>query len=162
MTRQKIYPANQRVPRFAENAVVVFTNGCFDILHPGHVEYLEQARAMGTCLVIGLNSDDSVRRLKGPLRPINDQEGRARVLAGLECVDAVVLFDEDTPLALIRKIRPQVLAKGGDWALEQIVGRDVVEADGGRVVSIPLLSGYSTTGIIEKIVALHGKGVMHG
>lgn len=132
---------------------VVFTNGCFDILHPGHVDYLERARGMGTCLVVGLNSDASVRRLKGPRRPVNDQASRARVLAGLACVDFVVVFDEDTPYELIRQVRPQVLVKGGDWSLDRIVGRDLVEAAGGRVCSIPLLGGHSTTAIIERIIA---------
>jgi rfaE bifunctional protein nucleotidyltransferase chain/domain len=104
---------------------VVFTNGCFDIIHPGHVDYLERARNMGSCLVVGLNSDASVRRLKGELRPINDQNSRARVLAALACVDYVVIFEEDTPLELIGKIRPDVLVKGGDWSVDRIVGREI-------------------------------------
>ena len=136
----------------------MFTNGCFDIIHPGHVDYLERARSMGSCLVVGLNSDASVRRLKGALRPVNDQQSRARVLAALACVDFVIIFDEDTPLELIRKVRPDVLVKGGDWSVDRIVGREVVEAAGGMVCSIPLLDGYSTTGTVERIVAMHQRG----
>ena len=132
---------------------VVFTNGCFDILHPGHVRYLEAARALGDCLVVGLNSDESVRRLKGPRRPICTQDERATVLAALESVDFVTVFDEDTPLRLIEAVRPDVLVKGGDWAPDRIVGRDVVESHGGRVVTIPFVPGKSTTGIVERIVA---------
>ncbi|SFL42248.1 rfaE bifunctional protein, domain II [Desulfomicrobium norvegicum] len=136
----------------------MFTNGCFDIIHPGHVDYLERARSMGSCLVVGLNSDASVRRLKGALRPVNEQQSRARVLAALACVDFVIIFDEDTPLELIRKVRPDVLVKGGDWSVDRIVGREVVEAAGGTVCSIPLLAGYSTTGTVERIVAMHQRG----
>ena len=141
---------------------VVFTNGCFDILHPGHVDYLERARSMGDCLVVGLNSDSSVRRLKGPLRPVNDQAARARVLAGLACVDFVMIFEEDTPLELIKAVCPDVLVKGGDWSVDRIVGREQVEARGGTVCSIPLLEGYSTTGTIDRIVAMHKKGGGNG
>ena len=134
---------------------LVFTNGCYDILHPGHVDLLARARALGDGLILGLNSDASVRRIKGnlpgPPRPVNPQRERAFVLAGLASVDFVVIFDEDTPLELIRAVRPQVLVKGGDWDVSRIVGRDVVEADGGKVVSLPLLPGYSTTGLIEKL-----------
>lgn len=136
----------------------MFTNGCFDIIHPGHVDYLERARSMGSCLVVGLNSDASVRRLKGALRPVNEQQSRARVLAALACVDFVIIFDEDTPLELIRKVRPDVLVKGGDWSVDRIVGREEVEAAGGTVCSIPLLAGYSTTGTVERIVAMHQRG----
>ncbi len=132
---------------------VVFTNGCFDILHPGHVRYLEAARALGDCLVVGLNSDESVRRLKGPHRPICTQEERACVIAALASVDFVTVFDDNTPLRLIEAVRPDVLVKGGDWAPDRIVGRDVVEAGGGRVVTIPFVQGKSTTGIIERILA---------
>lgn len=140
---------------------LVFTNGCYDILHPGHVDLLRRARALGDGLMLGLNSDASVRRIKGhlgggtvagPKRPLNSQDERAYVLAALECVDFVVIFDEDTPYELIRAVRPQVLVKGGDWPVERIVGRDVVEADGGTVLSLPLLPGYSTTGLIERIL----------
>lgn len=129
---------------------VVFTNGVFDILHAGHVMYLEAARAMGDILVVGMNTDESVRRIKGPTRPVNDQQDRAFVLAALRCVDHVVLFDEDTPLILITTLMPDVLVKGSDYTRETIVGADVVEANGGIVATIPLLEGRSTTGIIAK------------
>ena len=135
---------------------LVFTNGCFDLLHPGHVDLLARARALGDGLLVGLNSDASVRRIKndakGPKRPLNSQAARSYVLAGLEAVDFVVIFDEDTPLELIRAIHPQVLVKGGDWIKDKIVGRDVVEEAGGQVVSLPLLPGYSTTGLIARIL----------
>lgn len=137
---------------------VVFTNGCFDILHPGHVDYLQRARALGACLVVGLNSDASVRRLKGPTRPVNDESSRALVLSALACVDFVVVFEEDTPYELIRDVAPDVLVKGGDWSVERIVGRDLVEGAGGRVLSIPLLAGYSTTAVIERILAANPGG----
>lgn len=130
---------------------VVFTNGCFDILHAGHVSYLQKARAHGDCLVVGLNSDASVRRIKGPDRPVNDEHSRAQVLAALSCVDHVAVFEQDTPLELIRRIRPDVLVKGGDWAIDAIVGADVVRASGGRVLTVAFEQGFSTTGIIEKI-----------
>lgn len=129
---------------------IVFTNGVFDILHAGHVMYLEAARAMGDILVVGMNTDESVQRIKGPTRPVNVQEDRAFVLAALRCVDHVVLFDEDTPLILITTLMPDVLVKGGDYTRETIVGADVVEANGGIVATIPLLEGRSTTGIIAK------------
>jgi D-beta-D-heptose 7-phosphate kinase/D-beta-D-heptose 1-phosphate adenosyltransferase len=131
---------------------VVFTNGCFDLLHPGHVTYLGAARALGDLLVVGLNSDASVRLLKGPTRPILNEEERATVLAGLRSVDYVVIFDEETPRSLIEALRPDVLVKGGDWAVESIVGADVVLAAGGRVLSLPFVEGKSTTGIVERIV----------
>jgi rfaE bifunctional protein, domain II len=131
---------------------IVFTNGCFDILHPGHVDLLDRARAEGDALILGLNSDDSVRRQgKGADRPVTPFQARAFVLAHLTAVDYVVEFGEDTPLELIRLIRPHVLVKGGDWSPERMVGRDIVEADGGRVLSLPLLDGYSTTALIKKI-----------
>jgi D-beta-D-heptose 7-phosphate kinase/D-beta-D-heptose 1-phosphate adenosyltransferase len=131
---------------------VVFTNGVFDLLHPGHVDVLRGARAEGAALVVGLNSDASVRRLgKGADRPIRPQEDRAYVLAALECVDAVVVFDEDTPAALIAALSPDVLVKGGDYAAELVVGADVVRARGGRVVIIPLTAGQSTTRIVERL-----------
>ena len=131
---------------------LVFTNGCFDILHPGHVDLLTRARALGHGLVVGLNTDASVRRLgKEGDRPVNPEADRALVLAGLACVDWVVPFNEDTPLELIRAVRPNVLAKGGDWPVEAIVGREIVAADGGEVVSLPLLPGYSTTSLLQKI-----------
>jgi rfaE bifunctional protein nucleotidyltransferase chain/domain len=135
----------------AEGRRVVFTNGCFDLLHSGHIRVLQRARAEGDLLVVGLNSDDSVRRLKGSKRPILPQDERAAILSALECVDRVLLFEEDTPLELIRRVRPDVLVKGGDWTPEQIVGREDVEAAGGRVVVIPLLAGRATTAIIETI-----------
>ena len=130
---------------------IVFTNGVFDILHPGHLRYLQQARAYGDVLIVGLNSDASVRRNKGPQRPVNPQEERAEVLEALECVDSVVLFDDDTPAEIIRAIQPDVLVKGADWAEDAIVGRDTVEARGGRVVRVPIEAGFSTTSIIERI-----------
>lgn len=136
---------------FAPDYRLVFTNGCFDLLHPGHVDLLARARALGDGLMLGLNSDASVRRLKGPQRPVAAERERAFVLAGLASVDFIVLFGEDTPLSLITAVRPQVLVKGGDWPVEKIVGRDVVEAAGGKVVSLPLLPGYSTTALIERI-----------
>ncbi|MCR4848531.1 MAG: D-glycero-beta-D-manno-heptose 1-phosphate adenylyltransferase [Bacteroidales bacterium] len=127
---------------------VVFTNGCFDILHRGHVEYLAKAADMGDVLVVGLNTDASVRRLKGKGRPINNEEARALVLASLSFVDAVVLFDEDTPLELIKAVHPDVLVKGADYKPEEIVGADFVTSYGGTVATIPLVEGYSTTKII--------------
>jgi rfaE bifunctional protein nucleotidyltransferase chain/domain len=137
-----------------EGRRVVFTNGVFDILHPGHIRYLQHARALGDALIVGLNADASVRRNKGPERPINSQEERAEVLAALECVDAVVIFDEDTPAEIIKAIRPDILVKGADWGEHAIVGRDTVEANGGRVVRVPIEQGFSTTNIIEKIRSL--------
>jgi len=131
---------------------VVFTNGCFDLLHAGHVAYLEEARSQGQALIVGVNTDASAARLnKGPGRPCTRQGDRARVLAALACVDRVVLFDEDTPLALITLLQPDILVKGGDYQLHQIVGREVVEARGGRVLALPFLPGYSTSALIERI-----------
>jgi D-beta-D-heptose 7-phosphate kinase/D-beta-D-heptose 1-phosphate adenosyltransferase len=130
---------------------VVFTNGVFDLLHPGHVRYLQQARALGDVLIVGLNSDESVRRNKGADRPITPEHERAEVLAALACVDAVVVFPEDTPADIIGRILPDVLVKGADWPADQIVGRDTVEARGGRVVLVPVEQGYSTTAIVERI-----------
>lgn len=131
---------------------LVFTNGCFDILHPGHVDLLTRARALGDSLVLGLNSDMSVKMLKkGEDRPLNPQEDRAFVLAGLACVDYIIIFHESTPLELIKGVRPQILVKGGDWTPDKIVGREVVEKAGGEVLSLPLLEGYSTTGFVERI-----------
>ena len=134
-----------------EGRRVVFTNGVFDILHPGHVRYLQQARALGDLLIIGLNSDASVRRNKGPERPINNEAERAEILEALECVDAVTVFDEQTPAEIIRAIQPDILVKGADWAEDAIVGRETVEARGGRVVRVPIERGYSTTEIIRRI-----------
>ena len=130
---------------------IVFTNGCFDILHYGHLHYLADARDLGDRLVIGLNSAGSVRRLKGPTRPINDELTRTHLLAALQMVDAVIIFEEDTPLELIRLVLPDVLVKGGDWRPEQIVGSDIVLARGGQVLSLPYIDGYSTTNIERKI-----------
>ncbi|HTK55617.1 MAG TPA: D-glycero-beta-D-manno-heptose 1-phosphate adenylyltransferase [Gemmatimonadales bacterium] len=140
--------------RAQQKGRVVFTNGVFDLLHPGHVELLERSRAEGDLLVVGLNSDASVRRLgKGTERPIVPEASRARVLEGLAAVDCVVLFDEDTPLQLITALGPDVLVKGADYALDQIVGADVVTARGGKVVRVPLVSGFSTTSIVERLRA---------
>jgi rfaE bifunctional protein nucleotidyltransferase chain/domain len=130
---------------------IVFTNGCFDLLHPGHIGSLEQARALGDALIVGLNSDASVRQLKGAGRPVLPERERAEILAALECVDAVVIFDDLTPREVIARLLPDVLVKGGDWPGDQIVGREEVEAAGGRVVSIPVVPGYSTTAILRKI-----------
>lgn len=137
----------------ASGEKIVFTNGCFDLLHFGHLHYLADARDLGTRLVVGLNSAASVRRLKGPTRPINDELTRTHLLAALEVVDAVVIFEEDTPLELIQLVQPDILVKGGDWQPEQIVGSDVVLARGGRVLSLPYIQGYSTTNIERKIRA---------
>jgi rfaE bifunctional protein nucleotidyltransferase chain/domain len=135
----------------AEGRRVVFTNGVFDLLHPGHVRYLAKARAEGDALIVAVNSDRSVRAIKGPSRPITAEQERAEVLAALTVVDAVVVFDEDDPHAIISAIQPDVLVKGADWAADRIVGRDVVEARGGRVVRIDVAPGFSTTAMIEKI-----------
>ncbi|HTH38612.1 MAG TPA: D-sedoheptulose 7-phosphate isomerase [Pyrinomonadaceae bacterium] len=131
--------------------MVVFTNGCFDILHRGHVDLLARAKALGDKLVVGLNSDSSVRRIKGPGRPYQNEEDRKEILLGLKAVDEVVIFDALTPEELIHQIKPDVLVKGGDWAIDEIIGAGFVTANGGRVVSLPLLDGYSTTAITEKI-----------
>ena len=137
--------------RRARGETIVFTNGVFDLLHPGHVKYLQDARSLGDVLIVGLNSDASVRRNKGPSRPITPEPERAEMLAALAAVDAVVIFDEDTPAEIIRAVQPDILVKGADWAADQIVGRDTVEARGGRVVRIPLEQGYSTTAIVERV-----------
>ncbi len=131
---------------------VVFTNGCFDLLHPGHVAYLEKARSLGDALVVGVNTDSSVRRLaKGTGRPVTPEADRARVLAALACVDRVVIFDEDTPLELITALQPDILVKGGDYDLAEIVGREVVLARGGQVLALPFVPGYSTTELLKAI-----------
>jgi rfaE bifunctional protein nucleotidyltransferase chain/domain len=160
--RQKIQTREQLVSTLARwraaGQRIVFTNGCFDLLHYGHLHYLAEARDLGTRLVVGLNSADSVRRLKGPTRPINDETTRAHMLAALEMVDAVVIFDEDTPLELIKTVMPDVLVKGGDWKPDQIVGSDLVLAHGGEVRSLPFVEGYSTTNIERKILQLNNKG----
>ncbi|MBN2298570.1 MAG: D-glycero-beta-D-manno-heptose 1-phosphate adenylyltransferase [Deltaproteobacteria bacterium] len=134
---------------------IVFTNGCFDILHEGHVSYLNQARSLGDVLVVGLNADESVTRLKGPGRPVNPQNSRAEVLAGLECVDYICIFDEDTPYELINQICPHILVKGGDWKIEDIVGSDIVRSHGGQVYSLSFVSGQSTSAVIQKIKEEH-------
>ncbi len=140
--------------RAARPGSVVFTNGVFDLLHPGHIDVLTGARAQGDCLVVGVNSDASVRRLgKGPERPVRSEAERAYVLAGLAAVDAVVIFDEDTPLELVQALQPDVIVKGGDYAPESVVGGEVVRARGGRVVIIPLTAGQSTTSIIQRLRA---------
>ena len=131
---------------------IVFTNGCFDILHVGHVRYLAAARLEGDVLVIGLNSDESVRSIKSPKRPIVNQDERAEVLASLWCVDYIILFNEPDPLLLIQSIKPDVLVKGDDWAIENIIGADFVNDNGGRVVRVPIVPSASTSGIIDKII----------
>jgi rfaE bifunctional protein nucleotidyltransferase chain/domain len=136
----------------AQDRKVVFTNGCFDLLHPGHVRYLEAARSLGDALIVGVNTDASVQRLdKKPPRPLNPEGDRAELVAALACVDRVVLFGEDTPLELITALQPDILVKGGDYRLEEIVGREVVKARGGQVKIIPLVPGYSTTALLERI-----------
>jgi len=135
----------------AEAKTVVFTNGVFDLLHPGHVRYLREARRLGDVLIVGVNSDRSVRANKGPDRPLTPEAERAEILEALECVDAAVIFDEETPHDLISTLQPDVLVKGADWGENAIVGREIVEARGGRVVRVPVERGYSTSGIVEKI-----------
>jgi rfaE bifunctional protein nucleotidyltransferase chain/domain len=130
---------------------VVFTNGVFDLLHPGHVRYLTDAQRLGDLLVVGVNADRSVRANKGPGRPVTPEGERAEILAALSSVDVVVVFDEETPHAIIRAVQPDVLVKGADWAVDAIVGRDIVEARGGRVVRVPVVSGYSTSAIIDRV-----------
>ena len=134
----------------ARGGTVVFTNGVFDLLHPGHVRYLQDARQLGDVLIVGLNSDRSVRANKGQDRPITPEAERAEILTALDCVDAAVIFDEDTPDAIITRVQPDVLVKGADWGPDNIVGRDTVEARGGRVVRVELSSGYSTTDLISR------------
>lgn len=148
--------SREEAVRFAElvrreGGTVVFTNGVFDLLHPGHVRYLQRARGLGTALVVGVNADTSVRRNKGSDRPVNPEAERAEVLAALEAVNAVVIFDEDTPAEIIRAVQPDILVKGADWPADQIVGRDTVEARGGRVVLMDVEPGHSTTAIVERI-----------
>jgi rfaE bifunctional protein nucleotidyltransferase chain/domain len=142
----------------ARGKKIVFTNGCFDILHVGHIRYLKRARKQGDLLIIGLNTDRSVKEIKGKKRPVVPQKARAEVLAALECVDYVVLFDEPDPWRLIEVLRPDVLVKGADWPKSEIVGREIVEEIGGRVIRIPLVAGASSTGIIEKIIQVYCDG----
>ena len=134
---------------------IVFTNGCFDLLHVGHLRYLAEARALGDLLVLGLNSDVSIHSIKGPHRPIIPEQDRAEVLAAMEMVNYVTLFDEPSPQQLIESVQPDILVKGGDWPIDSIVGREVVWARGGRVLSIPVVEGLSTTGMIHRILAVH-------
>lgn len=152
---EKIFPRAELIIRRREwkdnRRRVVFTNGCFDLLHPGHVHLLEQARGLGDVLVVGLNSDAGVRRLKGDGRPLVPEAERAEVLAALACVTAVTVFDEPTPRELIAALLPDMLVKGGDWGPDQIVGREEVEAAGGRVVVVPYIEGYSTSALIARI-----------
>jgi len=154
-TFSKIVTDNQlqhllAVWRFKDD-VIVFTNGCFDMLHPGHISYLEKARSLGDRLIVGLNSDESVKRLKGSSRPVNNQSDRARLLAALQCIDAVVLFEEDTPARLIEEVKPDILVKGGDYSLNQVVGASYVQSYGGRVEILPYVPGYSSSNILEKL-----------
>jgi rfaE bifunctional protein nucleotidyltransferase chain/domain len=150
-----ILTLEQAILRFARGKHngkrIVFTNGCFDLLHPGHIRTLGAARKLGDALIVGLNSDASVRRLKGPGRPVLPEQERAEILAALECVDAVVIFNEPTPREIIAALLPDVLVKGGDWPGDQIVGREEVEAAGGRVVSVAVAPGYSTSALLQKI-----------
>jgi rfaE bifunctional protein nucleotidyltransferase chain/domain len=148
--------AEERERMRREGKLVVFTNGCFDLLHPGHINYLAAARALGDALIVGINSDSSVQRIKGKGRPILDEHERAEVLSGLESVDYVTVFGEDNPRELIRLLQPDVLVKGGDWPISEIIGREEVEAAGGRVFSLPYVEGSSTTEIIQRIVSSFG------
>ncbi len=141
----------------AKGKRIVFTNGCFDLLHIGHIRYLEEAKALGDVLVVGVNSDSSVRKLKGPQRPILPEEERTEILSGLGCVDYITLFDEIDPLKLITSLQPNVLVKGGDWTKEQTVGREVVERSGGEVVILPFVQGASTSNLIETILKKYEK-----
>ena len=154
-TAAKIRPLTDALSwRARQPGPIVFTNGAFDLLHPGHVELLEAARREGAALIVGVNSDASVRRLgKGADRPVTPEAARARVLAGLAAVDCVVLFDEDTPLELITRLQPDVLVKGADYSRDAIVGGDLVESRGGRVVRVPLVHGFSTSSIVERLRA---------
>jgi rfaE bifunctional protein nucleotidyltransferase chain/domain len=139
----------------ATGQTIVFTNGCFDLIHPGHTRYLARARSLGDILVVAINSDASVRSIKGDKRPINTEADRAETLAALEAVDFVTIFNEPDPYRVIAALQPDVLVKGGDWPIEKIIGRDIVEARGGRVVNVPYIDGASTTGIIEKILKIY-------
>jgi D-glycero-beta-D-manno-heptose 1-phosphate adenylyltransferase len=137
-----------------QGKAIVFTNGVYDLLHPGHVRYLIAARGFGDALIVGVNSDRSVRALKGPTRPVNPEHERAEVIAALRSVDAAVIFDDDTPHAIISRLQPDILVKGADWPADQIVGRDIVEARGGRVVRAQIEEGYSTTALVERVKRL--------
>ena len=154
VSREELITVRQEARR--QGHKVVFTNGCFDLLHRGHVEYLSQAKKLGDILVVGLNSDRSVQKLKGQGRPLTPQEDRARVLIALEMVDYACIFEEETPARLIQAVVPDVLVKGSDYKLNQIVGRDTVEEAGGEVVSVPLVEGFSTRVLIQKILQRYG------
>lgn len=149
LSREDAATFAERVRR--RGGIVVFTNGVFDLLHPGHIRYLKEARALGDALIVAINSDRSVRANKGPERPINPERERAEVLQALDCVDAVTIFDEQTPHAIVTRIQPDVLVKGADWGADAIVGRDVVEARGGRVVRLRLTEGFSSSQLIKHI-----------
>lgn len=153
LSEARVLSRRALVTRFGRprDGTVVFTNGCFDLLHPGHVRYLERARELGDVLVVGVNSDASVRRIKGAGRPVVSDADRSELLAALRCVTAVTPFAEDTPLELIDELRPDVLVKGGDYNLDDIVGRDLVEEDGGKVVVLPFVEGYSTTTLLDRL-----------
>lgn len=155
MTENKIVSLDEAIERVkawqSKGEKIVFTNGCFDIVHLGHIDYLEKARNLGNRLVLGLNTDASVKRLKGESRPVVNEYARARMMSAFEFVDAVVLFDEPTPLTLIEEVKPDILVKGDDYTVETIVGADFVIGKGGEVKTIPLVKGYSTTSLIEKI-----------
>lgn len=138
--------------RRAAGRKIVFTNGCFDILHVGHVRYLAEARSLGDYLIVGVNSDESVKLLKGPARPINGEEDRAEMLLALKSVDAAIIYSEETPYNLISLVQPDVLVKGGDWAIDKIIGADLVLARGGQVKSLAFIEGRSTTAVIEKVL----------
>ncbi len=134
---------------------IVFTNGCFDLIHPGHIDYLVDAKKLGDILIVALNSDNSVKKIKGEKRPILSQEDRIKILSSLYFVDLVTIFEEETPYNLIKLLKPDILVKGGDWEIERIVGKDIVEKEGGKVISLKYKEGYSTSNIIKKIVALY-------
>ncbi len=154
-TSKKIVTRKEAIDRIthwqSESQKVVFTNGCFDLLHLGHADYLEKAKKLGDKLVVGLNTDNSVKRIKGENRPVNNEISRSRLLAALAFVDLVVLFDEDTPLSLIKALKPDILVKGNDYKKENIIGADFVMDIGGKVITLELIDGYSTTDLIEKI-----------
>lgn len=154
-TKNKILPLESLLKETVNwknsGEIIVFTNGCFDLIHLGHVDYLEKAKNLGNRLIIGMNTDLSIQRLKGPGRPVNDEAARARILAAFSFVDAVVLFGEDTPFNLINAIKPDILVKGNDYEPENIVGADIVKSNGGKVITIELIPGYSTSAIIKKV-----------
>lgn len=156
MTNKKLITLEGFLENFPKDKrsgkTIAFTNGCFDVLHFGHVEYLERSKKMADLLVVGLNSDRSVRAIKGPKRPLNSERARAAVLSGLESVDYVIFFDEDNPLRLIEAIEPDILIKGGDWPVDEIIGSNIVRSYGGDVKTLDFAEGYSTTGLVEKIL----------